>query len=87
MCLRSRQAGGDLGAGARMSGIAAVTGTASARMSNMKRIPVYGGCLQVRARSALCADSEALEYPLSEFAKVFKARLAQRVQSSVHYVY
>ena len=36
--LRSRQAGGDLGAGARVGWMAVATGTAPARMSNMKRI-------------------------------------------------
>ena len=36
--LRSRQAGGDPGAGARVGWMAVATGTVSARMSNMKRI-------------------------------------------------
>ena len=45
--LRSRQAGGDPGAGARMSGMATAAGAVSARMSNMKRIPAHGGCLRL----------------------------------------
>ena len=39
MHLRSGQAGGDLGAGARMGRMAAAAGTVPARMSNMKRFP------------------------------------------------
>ena len=40
--LRSTQAGSDLGAGARMSGMAATAGTVPAKISNMKRIPAHG---------------------------------------------
>ena len=39
MRLRSRQVGGDPGAGARTSGMAAAAGTVPARMSNTKRFP------------------------------------------------
>ena len=45
--LRSRQAGGDPGAGARMSGMATAAGAVSTRMSNMKRIPAHGRCLRL----------------------------------------
>ena len=54
--LRSRQAGGDLGAGARMGRMAAAAGTVPARISNMERILAHGRWLQVRERSAPCAD-------------------------------
>ena len=39
---RSRQAGGDPSAGARMSGMVAVAGTVPASMSNVKRILEHG---------------------------------------------
>ena len=46
--LLSKQTGGDPGAGARMSRVAA--SAVSARMSNMKRIPAHGGWLLARKK-------------------------------------
>ena len=55
--LLSKQTGGDPGAGARMGRMVAAAGTVSARISNMKRIPAYGGCLQAGKRSVPRIDT------------------------------
>ena len=56
--LRTKQASRDPSAGARMSWVTDTAGTVPARISNMKQIPAYGGCLQTRERSAPCVDTQ-----------------------------